>query len=64
LGIPLRGLRLDADQEREMIEAALKASGGRISGASGAASKLGIPRQTLESKIANLGIDKYRFKSP
>ncbi len=62
-GIPLRGLRLDEDQEREMIETALAESGGRISGASGAASKLGIPRQTLESKIANLGIDKHRFKS-
>src|SRR5713226_3228378 len=62
-GIPLRGLRLDEDQEREMIETALAESGGRISGASGAASKPGIPRQTLESKIANLGIDKHRFKS-
>jgi formate hydrogenlyase transcriptional activator len=63
-GLPLRGLlRLDEGQEREMIETALEESGGRISGTSGAASKLGIPRQTLESKIANLGIDKHRFKS-
>jgi formate hydrogenlyase transcriptional activator len=63
-GVPLRGLlRLDEGQEREMIETALEESGGRISGTSGAASKLGIPRQTLESKIANLGIDKHRFKS-
>jgi DNA-binding NtrC family response regulator len=29
----------------------------------GAASKLGIPRQTLESKIKSLGIDKQRFKA-
>jgi transposase len=28
-----------------------------------AAAKLGIPRQTLDSKIAALGIDKYRFKT-
>jgi hypothetical protein len=28
----------------------------------GAAIKLGIPRQTLESKIKILGIDKHRFK--
>jgi formate hydrogenlyase transcriptional activator len=49
-------------QEREMIESALAASGGRISGPSGAATKLGIPTQTLESKIKRLRIDKNRFK--
>jgi formate hydrogenlyase transcriptional activator len=49
------------DREKEMIEAALAASQGRISGPSGAAAKLGIPRQTLDSKIADLGIDKRRF---
>jgi formate hydrogenlyase transcriptional activator len=47
------------DREIEMIEAALAESRGRISGPSGAAAKLGIPRQTLESKIRRLGIDKY-----
>jgi formate hydrogenlyase transcriptional activator len=51
-----------ADREREMIEAALTESRGRISGPSGAAAKLGIPRQTLDSKIANLQIGKSRFK--
>src|SRR5215813_9559792 len=51
-----------ADREREMIEAALRESRGRISGPFGAAAKLGIPRQTLDSKIAALGIDKSRFK--
>jgi formate hydrogenlyase transcriptional activator len=62
--VSIRGpLRLDVSQEREMIEAALAESGGRIAGPSGAAARLGIPRQTLESKIANLGINKYRFKS-
>jgi formate hydrogenlyase transcriptional activator len=55
--------RLDRDREKEMIEAALASSGGRISGPSGAASNLGIPRQTLESRIASLGISKHRFKS-
>jgi formate hydrogenlyase transcriptional activator len=52
-----------ADGERKMIEAALAESQGRIAGPTGAAAKLGIPRQTLDSKIAGLGIDKRRFKS-
>ena len=43
---------------------ALAASRGRIAGPAGAAAKLGIPRQTLESKIKTLGIDKHRFKAP
>jgi formate hydrogenlyase transcriptional activator len=51
-----------ADREREVIEAALADSQGRISGPSGAAAKLGIPRQTLDSKIASLQISKSRFK--
>jgi formate hydrogenlyase transcriptional activator len=51
-----------ADREREVIEAALAESKGRISGPSGAAAKLGVPRQTLDSKIANLQISKLRFK--
>ena len=55
--------RLDADQERQIIEAALAETGGRIAGPCGAAAKLGIPRQTLDSKITSLGIDKSRFKS-
>jgi transcriptional regulator with GAF, ATPase, and Fis domain len=50
-------------QEKQMIEAALRESGGRVSGASGAAAKLGIHRSTLESKIASLKINKYRFKT-
>lgn len=51
-----------AARERKTIEDALTESHGRISGPHGAAAKLGIPHQTLESKIANLGIDKRRFK--
>jgi transcriptional regulator with GAF, ATPase, and Fis domain len=50
-------------QEKQMIEAALRESAGRVSGPSGAAANLGISRSTLESKIASLKIDKYRFKS-
>ena len=49
--------------EKEVIEAALAQSHGRISGPAGAAAKLGIPDSTLEGKIKRLGIDKYRFKS-
>src|SRR5215470_7547850 len=48
---PTRGLSALDDREVEMIEAALAETHGRISGPSGAAAKLGIPRQTLESKI-------------
>jgi PAS domain S-box-containing protein len=50
-------------QEKEMIEVALRESGGRVSGPSGAAAKLGIHRSTLESKITSLKINKYRFKT-
>jgi PAS domain S-box-containing protein len=50
-------------QEKEMIEAALKDARGRVSGSTGAAVKLGIPRSTLESKIRSLRIDKNRFRT-
>jgi formate hydrogenlyase transcriptional activator len=50
-------------QEKEMIEAALAASHGQISGSSGAAIKLGLPTRTLDSKIKRLGINKFRFKA-
>jgi formate hydrogenlyase transcriptional activator len=58
------GLSALTDREVEMIETALAESRGRISGPSGAAAKLGIPRQTLESKIRRLGIDRYGQKRP
>jgi formate hydrogenlyase transcriptional activator len=58
------GLSALGDREVQMIAAALAESHGRISGPSGAAAKLGIPRQTLESKIRRLGIDKYGQKRP
>jgi len=49
-------------RERGLIETALEESRGRVSGPSGAATKLGLPASTLESKIRALGIDKHRFK--
>ena len=52
-----------AAQEKEMIETALRESGGRVSGPLGAAAKLGMPGSTLESKIKSLKINKNRFKS-
>jgi formate hydrogenlyase transcriptional activator len=51
-------------QEKEMIEAALAESQGRISGATGAAAKLGLPTKTLDSRIKRLGINKFQFKVP
>jgi PAS domain S-box-containing protein len=49
--------------EKELIEAALSESGGRVFGPSGAAARLGMPRTTLESKIRSLKIDKKRYKT-
>jgi formate hydrogenlyase transcriptional activator len=46
-----------------MIESALAASNGRVSGSTGAAAKLGIPTKTLDSKIKRLRINKYQFKA-
>lgn len=51
-------------QEKEMIEAALAESQGRVSGPTGAAAKLGLPARTLDSKIKRLGINKYLLKDP
>ncbi len=49
------------DQEKDMIEAALAKSRGKVAGPRGAAARLGIPPSTLESKIKQLGIEKRRF---
>lgn len=59
--VALNGMLLA--HEKEVIEAALAQSHGRVSGPTGAATKLGVPDSTLEAKIKRLGIDKYRFKS-
>jgi len=50
-------------QEKNMVEASLVASQGRVFGPTGAAASLGIPRSTLESKIRSLKIDKNRFRA-
>jgi PAS domain S-box-containing protein len=55
--------KLPYSQEKAIIEAALAACQGQVSGPTGAAVKLGIPGSTLESKIKTLKIDKNRFKS-
>ncbi len=52
-----------AAQEKGVIEAALAKCGGRVSGPSGAATLLGLPASTLESKIRSLKINKFRFKT-
>jgi transcriptional regulator with GAF, ATPase, and Fis domain len=54
---------IDKRTLKEMIEAALAESYGRVSGPDGAAARLGIPARTLDSKIKRLGINKHRFKA-
>ena len=64
---PVRARALDlalVRQEKEMIEAALAESQGRVSGPAGAAAKLGLPARTLDSKIKRLKIKTNRFKTP
>jgi formate hydrogenlyase transcriptional activator len=53
-----------AEHEKELIEAALADCGGQTGGPAGAAVKLGLPRQTLDSRIKALGIDRHRLKTP
>src|SRR6059036_347411 len=57
-----KGPPAGGEQERATIEAALAATQGRVAGPTGAAAKLGIPRQTLDSKIRALRIDKLKFR--
>jgi PAS domain S-box-containing protein len=55
-----------ADQttvQKQVIEAALAESRGRVSGPTGAAARLGIHPSTLESQIRTLKINKHRFKT-
>jgi len=53
---------LEPRSEREIIEAALAESRGRVSGPTGAAAKLGIPPSTLDHRIKALKIHKKQFK--
>src|SRR3989475_10586667 len=62
--VPTGSLTADlAQREKAIIEDALRDAHGVIGGATGAAAKLGLPRQTLESRMRKLGIDRYRFKT-
>jgi len=54
--------RATQEEEKEAIETALIECKGRVSGPFGAASQLGLPSSTLESKIKALNIDKRTFK--
>ncbi len=49
------------NREKELIEAALAESKGRIAGPNGAAAKLGIPRSTLDFRIKRLKIETRKF---
>jgi len=51
------------NQEKEIIEAALSESKGKVAGPGGAATRLGIPRSTLDWKIKQLKIKKDKFRS-
>jgi len=55
---PLNGTR--EDSERDDIVRILKATNGRVAGATGAAQRIGIPRTTLISRMKKLGIDPRR----
>jgi len=55
-------LKVEARTEREIVEAALAETRGRVSGPSGAAAKLRIPPSTLDTRIKALKIDKQQFK--
>jgi len=59
---PFPGVEVKRIGEREMIEAALTESRGRVAGPAGAAAKLGIPATTLYSRIKALKIQKSKFK--
>ena len=61
--VPFVGLsKGEPRSEREIIEAALTGSRGRVSGPSGAAAKLKISASTLAHRIKALNIDKSHFK--
>jgi len=52
-----------SEREKAIIENALRQTKGVVSGPTGAAAKLGMPRQTLEAKIRKLRVDRFRFKA-
>jgi len=66
VGLPQQTVSADAaedtSRERQIIENALAASRGRVSGANGAAARLRLPPSTLENRIKKLRIRKSHFK--
>ncbi len=48
--------------EKQLIEAALAGSNGKVAGPNGAAAKLGMPRSSLELKIKQLNIKKHTIR--
>jgi formate hydrogenlyase transcriptional activator len=74
LEVPIAALRTSSDTvvavrsisnfrqaECSVITEALRAASGRISGAGGAAERLGLKRTTLQNKILRLGITKAQY---
>jgi formate hydrogenlyase transcriptional activator len=60
VSVPMRDAFAEA--ERDLILAALQAAQGRIGGPQGAAARLGLKRQTLQSKLKKHGIDPGTFR--
>src|SRR5438132_4336570 len=58
---PFKG-EVEPWNEREIIEAALAETRGRVSGPSGAAAKLGMPPSTLDHRIKALKINRNQYK--
>jgi formate hydrogenlyase transcriptional activator len=58
-----RDLSLD-DAERAHIIQVLRETGGILSGPNGAASRLGVKRSTLQSRMAKLGISRRDYSDP
>jgi formate hydrogenlyase transcriptional activator len=56
-------IKTSATSDRESIRRVLAETKGRVSGPFGAATKLGMPASTLESKIKSLNINKHSFKT-
>jgi len=49
--------------ERRLIEQALEETNGRVYGPTGAATRLGVPSSTLESKIRRHRINKHQYRT-
>ena len=52
------------NQEKKIIVAALAESNGKVAAPTGAATRLGIPRSTLDRKILRLNIKQTQISTP